>query len=86
MEIYAQHLGLEVMQGHKFDTLTIYNIDCERLKAICEKNQINLRYRENSVSISFDEVTKIYAFFIICRSLNEYTGIEKDYEVFLENF
>lgn len=53
-----QDLGFETVSDQFFDTITITNLGAEQIKAIRSNaiyHQINFRYLENGVGISFDE-------------------------------
>ena len=49
-----------------FAEFCIKNINIEKIQEICLKNDINIRYHKDSVSISFDETTTIHDFVQLC--------------------
>lgn len=55
---HLEKLGYKVLNKLFFDTITI-QADVQKIKSLAEKNQINFRYNNDSVSISLDETTTL---------------------------
>ncbi len=52
-----REMGLQVMNTHFFDTITVETADTAKLKSLAEAKKVNMFYREGSVSVSIDELT-----------------------------
>jgi len=81
-----EKLGLEVLEGHLFDTVFIRNVDHKKIRHLCDKNKQNIFYHDSGVSVSFDETTDIQSFTSLLATFNEYTGKNEDFLRFLDTF
>jgi len=52
-----REMGVQVKNAQFFDTITIEGVDITKLRQHAEANKVNMFYREDSVSISVDELT-----------------------------
>lgn len=78
-------LGYSIKNEHYFDTLTIEGLDKSRIEAIRKaalRNEVNFRYGETSVGISFDEAKHLDDAEMALDIFAEAAGKKNEYDVY----
>lgn len=77
-----KNLGYNITEGTFFDTISVLNIDAEKLRSLCEKNGMNIRKQDNkTVSFSFDETTTVNDLESLLKVFAEAKGTKPNFDL-----